>query len=698
MRVAVFLILPLSLSAQVVLEETVVTASRLEENASGSPQLTEVITSEDFVEQGFRTVPEAFALTPGVSVQKTTHGQGSPFIRGFTGRQNLYLFDGIRLNNSTFRSGPVQYANTIDGFALDRLELVKSQGSVLYGSDALGGTVNALSVSSGYRDETGFFQKGKAFYRYDTNSLSQVGRLQQTIGVGGKWGLTLGGTFKDFGDVRSDFYGRMRGTGYQEQGVDAKLEFSLADNLQLTLASQNLNQDNISRWHSTLNNPGGFAGLAPGTFNARELDQERSLTYLKVEHEPLSGPIDRYTATLSYQTSQDSEFQDRSVTDIRRQNIDTQSYGLSLVAESELQGTQLVYGLDYYKDDIDSTGSRTGRDPRASRPLADDSTYRSLGVFAQARRSWNDKFETTLGLRYTYAKAKLGKVFDGTEDISASDDYNAVVFNARALYHLDDTWTLFGGINQGFRAPNVNDLSGNVTSRSGLTSLGNLDLDPERTITFELGTRASNDRFSLEASLFYTLVDDLIIGIPDSPDSSTIMTANGSDAYIVGLDAEASYKLTDSFTLSGFLTFQYGDTERDAFIGSDDTITEPVSRLSPLRGSLALRYEPSDIWWAEARIIAAARANRLSANDRTDTQRIPPGGTPSYFTVSLAAGWQATDNLDFISLSKTSPTKTTASTAPASTSPASEPSSQPATPGNGKFFWSADSLLPLWGR
>ena len=202
-------------------------------------------------------------------------------------------------------------------------------------------------------------------------------------------------------------------------------------------------------------------------------------------------------------------------------------------------------------------------------------------------------------------------------------------------------------MNQAFRAPNVNDLSGNITSRSGLTSLGNLDLDPERSITFELGTRASNDRFSLEGAVFYTYVDDLIIGIPDTAGSSTIVTTNGSSAYIAGLEVEGSYHLDDCFTLSGFLTYQYGDAERDTFVGSGNTITEPVSRLSPLRGSLALRYEPSYVWWAEARLIAAARANRLSANDRTDTQRIPSGGTPAYFTASLSAGWQATENLDF---------------------------------------------------
>jgi hemoglobin/transferrin/lactoferrin receptor protein len=81
-------------------------------------------------------------------LQKTSYGQGSPFLRGFTGFRTLLMVDGVRLNNAVFREGPNQYWNTVDPWSVDRYEVVLGPASVLYGSDAVGGAVNALTLDS----------------------------------------------------------------------------------------------------------------------------------------------------------------------------------------------------------------------------------------------------------------------------------------------------------------------------------------------------------------------------------------------------------------------------------------------------------------------------------------------------------------------------------------------------------------------
>lgn len=100
----------------------------------------------------------------GIMIQETAFGQGSPYIRGFTEFRNVFLVDGIRLNNSVFREGPNQYWNTVDPFSLERLGVVKGPGSVLYGSDAVGGTVNAISKSPAL-DQTGRSYSSSTTYR-----------------------------------------------------------------------------------------------------------------------------------------------------------------------------------------------------------------------------------------------------------------------------------------------------------------------------------------------------------------------------------------------------------------------------------------------------------------------------------------------------------------------------------------------------
>ena len=129
------------------LPEVVVTALRAETALAEVPGTVHVVDREALQAAAPRTTPDAFRGLPSVMVQKTGYGQGSPYLRGFTGFRTLMLVDGIRLNNSTFRDGPNQYWNTVDPWAIARYETVMGPASVLYGSDAVGGAVNALTLA-----------------------------------------------------------------------------------------------------------------------------------------------------------------------------------------------------------------------------------------------------------------------------------------------------------------------------------------------------------------------------------------------------------------------------------------------------------------------------------------------------------------------------------------------------------------------
>lgn len=653
------------LHAQNLLDPLVVTAERMASPLSETPYAA-VSLDEAFLRANTRrTLPEALQYTPGVLVQKTGNGQGSPFIRGFTGRQNLLLMDGVRINNSTFRSGPVQYWNTLDPFSIDHLELIKSQGSVLFGSDAIGGTLNAFGKASNFRGQATdrAYLGGAASYEFRSNGQgSHLGRLETETGVGGQFGLLLGLSAKDFGDIEDAAVGRMRNTGYPEQDLDLRIDWAVTADSTLTLAQYCVNQDDVARWHRTLDNPGWSEDghvAAPGKWTTDNFDQERALTYLRYAgtNPQANAAIQRWNATLSYQASDDSEWQNRlgdpaaGSRPIRGSSIHVETFGLDLMLESKLGPGALVYGLDYYHDWVDSSGYQTNpadTNRRESLPIGDDSEYDLLGVYGQYVWKPVGPLEITAGARYTYAEATVGRYYNSSNVVQPgqSQDWNSVVGSLRALYHLDPCWSVYGGLSQAFRAPNLDDLSGNATARAGNDSLGSATLDPETFLTYEVGVRRHTEDLSVSLAAFYTDAKDLIVPVAISNGSSTTVATNASDGYVYGFELDGAWRIYPQWTLSGFAAWQDGRTDTPAYLGGP-VRDKPNTRQLPLSGSLALRWTAaSQQYWVEGRVLAADTEDRITAADQAaDNQRIPSGGTPGYIVASLHAGWQVNEKL-----------------------------------------------------
>jgi hemoglobin/transferrin/lactoferrin receptor protein len=650
------------LFSQEFLDPLVVTANRVEGKESAAPYTIGYLDSTFLEDEQVRTLPEALQYIPGILVQKTTHGHGSPFIRGFTGRQNLLLVDGIRVNNSTFRGGPVQYWNTVDPLAIDHIEVIKSQGSVLYGSDAIGGTVNSFTKSSRFMEETAgqTYVGGSGFYEYRTNGQgSNIGRIEAETGVGGKFGILLGLSAKDYGDIESDAIGLMKDTGYPEKDLDFRFDWAVTPESTLTFATHYVNQDGISRWHRTVENPGWTDGshvAAPGTWTEDTYDQERSLTYLRYAgvNPQANAPISRWSATLSYQTTDDSEFQNRfpasPVTDsgVRRSNsIEVNTTGFDLQLESPVGPGALVYGLDFYHDEVESEGYKSDLigGPRAeSLPIADDSEYNLFGIYSQYVWKPIDPLEITAGARYTYADASLGRFSGGTDESKHWDD---TVGSLRGIYSLNTCWSIYGGISQAFRAPNLDDLTGNLSAKSGGPVAGDPNVDPEKFLTYELGTRHHTETTSCNLAVFYTDVEDLIVPAFTDNTLATSIATNAGDGYIYGIELEGAWRFHPQWTLSGFAAWQEGETESTTIIGNP-TVEKPNTRQLPLSGSVALRWDDAaGKFWVEGRLLGATEEDRITAIDQAaDSQRIPTGGTPGYVVASLRAGWHVNENVD----------------------------------------------------
>ncbi|MEW6743239.1 MAG: TonB-dependent receptor [Planctomycetota bacterium] len=629
------------------LEEIVVTASRLEEDTFDYPGSIDSVDAESIRGLMPRTFPLTFATEPGVMMQKTGFGQVSPYIRGLTGYHTLALVDGIRLNTSVQRSGPNQYWTTVDPLALERAELLRGPASVLYGSDAVAGSANAI-YRERQRFEEPFDVDTLLYYRYASAEDSHTERVQSEGNIGPDFGFVLGATQRRLGDFTA---GRHEGlqpeTGYGEWHADAKLTFKVRENARLVIAYEAARIEDAPRTHSTIDGS-HWRGTESGTDLRRNLDQERDLGYARLYVDDVGPGFDHARFTVSYQHQ--GEVQDRIRSDGRRdfQGFDVRTLGLDGQASAETSIGVLTYGADFYTDGVDSF--RTNYNPDGTLaghaiqgPVADDSRYDLLGFFAQDRVGLSEEVELTAGLRQTFARLDADQVEDPvtSDPYSLSDDWSALVGDLRLLWLASESLHPYAAISQSFRAPNLSDLTRFDSARSGEIETPASDLDPERFLTFELGSKARLDDFEANAAYFYTIVDDLIVRTPTGrtiDGDPEVTKRNAGSGLIHGVELETLYRLDTSWNLFGHFTWLVGRVATYP-TSSPEKDDEPIDRMPPTAGTAGARFAPPESrFFVEASVTVADSQDRLSPGDERDTQRIPPGGTPGYTVYTLRGG------------------------------------------------------------
>ncbi len=633
------------------LGEVLVTATRSETEMFRAPYAAYVLRVNDFrTNRMYRTTARALQDVPGVMVQKTAHAQGSPYIRGFTGFRNVMLVDGIRLNNSIFRDGPNQYWNLIDPYTIDRLEVVKGPSSVLYGSDAIGGTVNAILRRPEVTDAAGWYRQ--LYGRVATAERSYVGRAEINASDGKRLAILTGGTWRDYGDIDGGGgVGVQDRTGYGVCSGDLRLEYMPDKDTTWTFAHYQLYEDDAWRTHKTVHGI-SWEGATVGGEKRRVLDEGHTLTYGRYSRRNMGSFIDAVEITASVQTLRETRFRDRSGGRVDHQGVDVITYGLGMQFETPSPIGRWTYGFEWYHDRVDSYATKNGAG-QIQGPVGDDAVYDLLGVYVQDRAPLGERLELIIGGRYTYARADADKVKDPDtgERIGITEDWESLVGSARLSWFVDpdEHWNVFGGVSQGFRAPNLSDLTRLDTARSNEIETPSPGLDPERFISYEAGVKTKYENVSAQAAYFYTDIRDMIVRTPTGrivDGNNEVTKNNAGDGYVQGVELSGTWRFRPQWTVFG--QFAWTDGEVDTFPTSEPvTRGEPISRLMPPTGQAGLRWDhPNDRLWVETRVTAACKADDLSTRDRSDTQRIPPGGTPGYVTVDIHGGWKVTEGLD----------------------------------------------------
>ena len=640
------------------LPEVVVTAMRAETPIAEVPGAIHVVDRDSMQASAPRTTPDALRGLPSVMVQKTGYGQGSPYLRGFTGFRTLMMVDGIRLNNSAFRDGPNQYWNTVDPWSVARYETVMGPASVLYGSDAVGGAVNALTLAPPEWAGEPTYERTLAA-RVATADESLQTRAGVRARVTERLGLAAGFTWKKFNDVRGgEDVGRQRHTGYDESDFDLRADYALNERATLTLAHQQVAQDDAWRTHSTFYGI-DWEGLKAGDDQMRAYDQDRALTYARLAAADLDGFVSACNLTLSRQAQEEDLHRLRG--DGRRDEtgFDVVTWGAALELQSESDFGHWTYGADYYRDEVDSYGRHYKADGKLNKtdpqgPVADDAAYDLVGAYLQDTVPlFGGALELTPGVRYTYAQLDADRVLDPVsgETTARADDWDTVVGSLRALAPLGAArrHAVYAGVSQGFRAPNLSDLTRLDAARSTEIETPVDDLDPERFVSAEAGARYDDGRRSAEIAGYYTWIKDLIVRTPTGEvvdELQEVTKKNAGEGYVAGVELTLGWQVTEDWHVR--LMGSWMDGEADAYPTSDPVAARDyVSRLMPLTGQAAVRWQPAgEAYWLEAVVDAAEKADRLSADDERDTQRIPPGGTPGYAVLTLRGGTTVLEGLD----------------------------------------------------
>lgn len=650
------------------LKEVVIVASRFPEKKEDVAQRVQLLKSERIQQLNAANTADVLQQTPGILVQKSQLGGGSPIIRGFEANKVLLVVDGVRMNNAIYRGGHLQNVITLDPEALERIEVGFGPSSVSYGSDALGGVIHAHTQQAELNKKS-----GAAFTRYASAAQAFTGGFSVNLGQQ-KWASLSRISYANFNDLRQgarDYknnnwkslytVSRKNGqdvvsinedpdvqweSGYRQFDLMQKFLYKISDRVSHVLNLQFSNSSNIPRYDRLAqlqNNQPRFAEWYYGP-------QKRLIAAYQMQLKGFKGWFNQSNITLAYQDLEESRH-DRRLNNNTLNNRHENVHVLSLNADFDKRwGSQeLSYGLEFTHNDVKSTayklfinsGSMGSLDTRYPDGGSEMST---TAAFLAHRWEMSKQWLLSSGLRMNWVRMDarfVDKSFFPFPFDSVNQRNLAWSGNLGLIYKPGAQWNLALLGSTGFRAPNVDDLAKVFESTAGTLIVPNPELKPEYTYNMELSVeKGFSGKAKLHFNTFYTWYRDAITTQPftlngksevmyNGQMSKVVSSVNAGKAYLYGFSGEFDLQLAPKFWFNNEATYTYARITSTA-------PEQPLDHIPPFFGSSRLTYAANThVFEFFVQFNAAKKLADYNPNGEDNLPQATPNGMPSWYTLNF---------------------------------------------------------------
>ncbi|NVK64121.1 MAG: TonB-dependent receptor [Flavobacteriales bacterium] len=585
------------------LEGVVISATRWNQSSSNVPSKIISISPTDVALQNPQTAADLLGISGKVFIQKSQQGGGSPMIRGFATNRLLYTIDGVRMNTAIFRAGNIQNVISLDPFAMENTEVFFGPGSVIYGSDAIGGVMSFQTLTPQMSLEDKPLVTGKAVSRYATANSEKTAHFDINVGWK-KWAMVTSVSANDFGDLRMgskgpDEYLRpfyvqridsmdvvvtnddpkvQKPSGYSQINMMQKIRFKPNEKWDFQYGFHYSETSEYARYDRHIRYKNGLPRYGEWSYGP----QKWMMNNFNITHTGNNAVYDEMTIRLAQQSFEES----RITRDINKPDRETrieevEAYSANIDFVKSLgKKNKLFYGVEAVLNDITSTGINenisTG-DISAGATRYPQSSWASYGVYVTDQFKVSDKFLLQAGFRYN--QFQLDAAFDTTfypfPYTSAKLNNGALTGSLGFVYRPSNKWVISANAASAFRSPNVDDIGKVFDSEPGSVVVPNPNLQAEYAYNMDVSVaKVFGDVVKLDLTGYYTLLQNALVRrdytlngqdsiLYDGTLSQVQAIQNAAVANVYGVQAGLEVKLPNGFGLSSDFNYQLGEEELD---------------------------------------------------------------------------------------------------------------------------------------